>query len=206
MTIPTFPGTNFDPVIEAYAKGNAVNLPALVCFDFKSGRELLWGGHYDMTAGGLSWKGLGRSGILTGIDGLEASSTMQSSDMTFSMSGVDSTTLTVFSDVDRSEYINRLCAVYMQFCDANWQPIVDCPPFALAVGIMGTASVNRVPTQDGKGWTRSISLPASNIFFGRSSARNSYCTDRDQQTRHPGDLFYSLVQSFQETSIVQPWR
>lgn len=206
MSIPTYPGTNVDAVIELYGKGNALILPALVYLDFLSEPAAVWGGHYDFTVGGVTWQGLGRSGLITAIDGLEATSSMQASDMMLSLSGADSQLLTIFSDVDRSEYVNRLGAIYGQFCTPDWQPVADCPPFAYSVGIMGTANVSRTPSQDGKGSTRSISLPLSNLFYGRSAAKSSYFTDRDQQARHPGDLFFSFVQEIQETSIPEPWR
>lgn len=208
--LPIFPATNFTPVIAAYATGNPVILPALVYFDFLSEPAALWGGHYDFRTGGVVWKGLGRSGLLIGIEGVSVTSSAQSSDMTFTLSGADSGLLSVFAGVDRSEYVGRLCAVYGQFCTPDWQPVTDgggnpVPPFAYSAGIMNTAPVSRVPNDKG-GFTATISLPASNIFAGRSIARNSYYTDPDQQRRYPGDLFCSFVQSIQETSIQQPWR
>lgn len=209
MSIPVYRDVNFDAIIEAYAKNNALFLPALVYFDFLSEPIATWGGHYDLTIGRVTWQGLGRSGLVSSIEGIEASSTTQSSDMTFTMSGVDSTVLSIFGGTYREEYVGRLVAVYGLFCTEDWQPVPGSRPFAYAVGIMGTASVSRVPSQGSDGessWTRSISLPASNIFYGRNGIKNSYFTDRDQQRRHPGDKFFTFVQSIQETSIPQPWR
>ncbi len=203
MSIPIFPGTDFDPVIETYAKGNALNLPALCYFDFRDAPQALWGGGFNLVSGGVTWTGLGKAGVICGIDGLEDSSNLEASDMTFTLSGVDASIMTVFKDEDRADYVGRMVCVYGQFCDVNWQPL--CPPFAYRAGIMGTATVDKTPDGNG-GFTRTITLPASNLFAGRNNAPASFFTDRDQKVRYPGDRFFEFVASIQEVSIDQPWR
>lgn len=203
MGLPIFPPADFDAVIEAYAKGNSVNLPALAYFDFRDDPQAYWGGEYPLSSGGVTWQGIGKSGVLVAIEGLEDSSDLSSSDMTFHVSGVDSSVMTVFKDEDRADYVNRLVGVYAQFCDADYQPL--CPPFALRAGIMGTMTIDMVQDAQSGSWSRTIKLPASNIFSGRSSARASFYTDRDQQLRHPDDKFFQFVSTLQDVTIPVPW-
>jgi hypothetical protein len=208
MGLPIFPTADFDAVIEAYAKGNTVNLPALAYFDFRDGPQAYWGGEYpfssDLALGGsVTWQGIGKSGVLVAIEGLEDSSNLSSSDMSITVSGVDPAVMTVFKDEDRADYINRLMCIYAQFCDADYQPL--CPPYALRAGIMGTMTVDMVQDAQSGSWTRTIKLPASNIFSGRSSAKSSFYTDRDQQKRHPGDKFFQFVSTLQDVTIPVPW-
>lgn len=203
--LPIFPGTDFDSVIELYGKGNALNLPALVYFDFRDAPIGVWGGGYDLTAGGMVWQGLGKSGLLIGIDGLEDNTNLQASDMTFSISGVDDAMMAIFKDEDRAGYVGSMVGVYAQFCDVSWQPVTGCPPLAIRAGFMGAATASRTQNEDGS-WTRTLSLPASNMFYGRGNAPASFFTDRDQQIRHPGDRFFQFVPSIQEASINVPWR
>lgn len=203
MSLPIFPASDFDAVIEAYAKNATVNAPVLAYFDFRDGPGAYWGGGYDVVFGGVTWQGIGKSGVVVSIDGLEQSGNLQASDMTFKLSGIDTDIMAAFSNEDRAAYVGRLVGVYWQFLDENWQPL--CSPIALRAGIMGTMTADRL-TDDKGNVTRTISLPASNIFFGRGSATSGYFTDPDQQALHPGDAFLSFVGSIQETAIRQPWR
>ena len=205
MTIPIFSGVDFASVIEAYAKGAVVRMPALVYFDFRDQPQAVWGGEYDLVAGTpanmVTWKGLGRAGIIAGIKGLGQSSGLDASDITFTLSGVDTAVMTVFKDEDRADYVGRMACVYHVFCDQNWQPY--SAPFAVGAGIMGTAIVSRTQTQDG--WQRSITLPASNIFAGRGIAPASFYTDRDQQLRSPGDTGLKQIVQLLDYQIPVPW-
>lgn len=203
MSLPIFPDADFDAVIEEYAKGNSVNIPALAYFDFRDGAQAYWGGEYALSSGGVTWEGIGKSGVLVGIEGLADSSDLASSDMTFTVSGVDADVMAVFKNEDRAAYVNRLVGVYAQFCDANYQPL--CSPFALRAGLMGTMTVDMVQDPPTGAWTRTIRLPCSNIFSGRSTAKASFYTDRDQQMRHPGDKFFQFVSTLQDVTIPVPW-
>lgn len=200
MGLPIFPPTDFDAVIEAYAKGNSVNLPALAYFDFRDDPQAYWPGEYTRDFGGVEFTG---TRALVSIEGLADSSDLSSSDMTITASGVDPDVMTVFKDEDRADYVNRLVGVYAQFCDTDYQPL--CPPYALRAGIMGTMTVDMVQDAQSGSWSRTIKLPASNIFSGRSSARASFYTDRDQQLRHPDDKFFQFVSTLQDVTIPVPW-
>lgn len=201
--LPIFGGVDFDAVIESYAKGNRVNFPALAYFDFRDTPLSVWGGEYDLVAGGVTWTGLGRPGRLISIDGLEAASTLEAGQFTITLSGTDAAMMSVVADEDRGDYVGRLLGVYGLFCDADWQPLTS--PFALTAGIMGTMSVSR--SADAEKTTRIITLPVDNIFFGRSGSPASFYTDRDQQQRYPsgGDTGLTFIPALQDTDIPVPW-
>lgn len=204
MGLPLFPPSDFDRVIELYIKNaNFVNMSLLAYFDFRDAPMPVWGGEFDLSSGGTTWKGLGN---ICSVEGLEDAANLESSDMTFVVSGVDATVLSVFKDEDRADTAGRLVGVYMQFCDADFKPV--CSPYAIRAGIMGdpTASIDK--RSDGNGGetiVRSITLPASNLFYGRGTSRASFNTDRDQQLRHPGDRFMEFIAGLQESSIIVPW-
>ena len=206
MALPIFSGVDFSAVIEAYGKGGTVRLPALVYFDFRDQPMGVWGGEYDLVAGTsgnmITWLGLNRAGIVSGIKGIGQSANVAASQMEFTLSGVDATVMTVFKDEDRADYVGRMVGVYGLFCDADWQPIAA--PFAVGAGIMGTATADR---REGKnGWVRTITLPATNIFAGRGIAPASFLTDRDQQQRYPGDTGLKQIAQLLDFQVPVPWR
>lgn len=195
---------DFGSTINAYLAGRKVNMRPLVLFDFRDGEEALWGGEYDLTVGGRTWRGLSN---IASVDGLDQAATYESSAMTFTLSGVekpgaDLSFLAIAVSSDRENYVRRLATVYMQFFDDDWQALDE--PFALKAGFMGQASVSRV--RAGDGYVRTISMPAYNIFLGRGVAPYSTYTDRDQQKRFPGDKGMQFIPSLQQTQIPVPWR
>jgi hypothetical protein len=194
-----------DEVIEEYAKGNQVNLPALAFMDFRDSPLHVWAGEYDITdPNGQVWTGLGSPGRLISIDGLEQAATLEAAQLTVTLSGADASVMAILADEDRGDYIGRLLIIYGMFCDRNWQPLVA--PMALAAGIMGTVTVSRGWDDKQKAWVRKIILPADNIFYGRGGAPASFYTDRDQQTRFPGDTGLQYIPGLQDTSIPVPWK
>lgn len=195
---------DFGATINAYLAGRHVNMRPLVLFDFADGEQALWQGEYDLTSGGKTWKGMG--GIAS-MDGLDAAATLESSAMTFTLSGVEPTDAPVsFAAIaknsDRSNYVRRLVTVYIQFFDEDWQPLDD--PFAIKAGLMSNMTMSR--SRANNGFLRTISLTANNIFYGRGVAPSAYYTDRDQQTRYPGDKGLQFIPSLQNKQIPVPWR
>ena len=191
----------FDSVIAAYLKGNVVNLAPLVEFRFRDAPQYLWGGEWSFTSGGKKWSGT-KNGVVTGIDGLDQAATLESSTMTFTLSGVDPDIMALARSEDRAAYVGRIAIVYLQFFDTDWQPMAD--PWALKAGIMGTMAISRTNTE--KGSTVSVALPANNIFYGRGVAPAAYYTDRDQKLRHPGDRGLEFITDLQDYSYPVPWR
>lgn len=197
--------SDFSATIEAYLAGRTVNMRPLALFDFTSGEEAWWGGEYDLVSGGKTWKGLSR---WVSVDGLDQSATLDSSAMTFTLSGVEDVVLSLIKSANRENYVRRLVILYLQFFDADWQPLDD--PYALKAGLMDDMQISRQQVVADNGsvtWNRTVKLPAQNIFFGRGVAPYSLWTDRDQQKRHPGqnDKGLQFLPVLQDTDIPVPW-
>lgn len=195
---------DFGATINAYLAGRKVNMRPLALFDFRHGEEPLWGGEYPLTSGGKTWKGLGR---IATMDGLDQAATLESSAMTFQLSGVepegtDTAYLTIAASDDRAQYVRRLVTVSLQFFDDDWQPLDS--PYAIKAGLMATMQMSRSRT--GTGFQRTISVQANNIFYGRGVAPASFYTDRDQQKRYPGDLGLQFIPALQDKQIPVPWK
>lgn len=217
LAIGAPPDGSFSETVKAYLEGRKVNFRLLVAFDFRDGVERVWGGEYALTSGGETWKGLGR---ITNIEGLDQEAGLESSVMTFTLSGVelpgaDLSYLAIATSEDRSNYVDRLVTVYIQFFEIEddppnnryeWHPLDD--PYAIKAGIMTgvTVSRSRVQTKQGQGVLRTVSLQANNIFYGRSVARGAFYTDRDQQIRAPGDKGMQFIVALQDREIEVPWR
>lgn len=195
---------DFGATINAYLAGRKVNMRPLALFDFRDGEMPVWAGEYDLVSGGKTWKGLGS---VASVDGLDQAATLESSPMTFTLSGVEkpgtgTTFISIAKSSDRANYIKRLVYVYVQFFDDDWQPLDD--PFALKAGIMADMQMSRSRTNGGV--LRTITMQANNIFYGRGVAPAAFYTDRDQQTRFPGDLGMQFIPSLQSKQIPVPWR
>lgn len=195
---------DFGSPINAYLSGRKVNMRPLALFDFRDGAMALWGGEYDLISGGKTWKGLGN---IASIDGLDQAATLESSAMTFTLSGVEKPdTGTTFASIaknsDRANYARRLVTVYIQFFDEDWQKLDD--PFAIKAAIMSNMLMSRSRTSNG--FLRTVNLQANNIFYGRGVAPAAFYTDRDQQKRYPGDLGMQFIPPLQDKQIPVPWR
>ena len=195
----------FSATIEAYLSGRKVNMRPLALFDFRDGEEVWWGGEYDLVSGGKTWKGLSR---WVNVEGLDQANTLDSSAMTFALSGVEATVLAIATSSDRANYVNRLVTVYMQFLDDDWQTLDS--PWALKAGLMDDMQISRSQAAKDDGsvtWKRSVKLTAQNIFFGRGVAPFSLWTDRDQQKRYPGqdDKGLQFLPVLQDADIPVPW-
>jgi hypothetical protein len=198
----------FSDTVAAYLQGKRVNVRPLAELDFRDGVERVWGGEYVLTSGGVDWKGLGR---IASVDGLDQAASLESSVMTFTLSGVevpgaDLSYLALATSEDRSNYVDRISTVHLQFFeitgDTEWEPL-DAP-YALKAAIMTSVSVSRVRKDNGH--LRTVSLQANNLFFGRSIPRGATYTDRDQQLRAPGDKGMQFIPSLQNNEIPVPWR
>lgn len=197
---------DFSPVVDAYLSGRTVNLRPLALFDLRDGELALWDGEYDLVSGGKTWKGLG---AVASIEGLDQAATLESSAMTFTLSGLEkpgADFAAVARSADRANYVRRLVTVYVQFFGSDgedwWQPLAE--PFALKAGLMSNMVMSRSRTESG--FLRTISLTANNIFYGRGVAPAAYYTDRDQQKRYPGDLGMQFIPTLQNKPIPVPWR
>lgn len=186
-------------VIQTLLAGRTVRVAHLVEFEFCTQVRRLWNGHYILTTSdSKEWFPLRKLGK---IEGLDSNSDLSASEMRFSVSGVDSRFLQIAITEDRSEYVNQLVRVWLQFFDEDWA-ILNAP-VAHATGLMDGVEVTCVES-DGA-WHRVIGINAQNLFAGRGLPPYSSYTARDQQLRVPGDRGLEPVTETVETIIPQPW-
>lgn len=196
---------SLDPVIETYLSGNNPRNAHLVEFCFKTQARRVWNGNYQLTAGGHVWFPLNKLGSIEGIDD---PGILESQEMRFTVSGVDTRFLELFTMVSaeaKEEYVGRHVRVYLQFFDEEWQKLGD--PVARAFGLMSTIGVSARPVEsDGVSYIqRVIAISADNFLANRRSPRASFYTHLDQQLRSPGDRGLQHISDLIETQIPQPF-
>lgn len=187
---------DFSEAISAQLAGRVVRMSALLRFDFLSGTQRYWLGMGDLVAGGHTWastKGLAEIGPVS------ASFNGSAPEQTFTLSGVDAAFVAA-AQASKAEYYGRLCFIYFQFFDADWQTLDD--PVAFWWGRM--YGITAAQTQADDGFTRTLTLSAETVFASRRRPRNSYYSDRDQQARYPGDKGMERVLGMQSKTIIFP--
>lgn len=188
--------------IQTLLEGRTVRCAHLVEFCFAGQARRLWNGNYKITAGGHDWFGIRKLGS---IEGLDDDGALQSSELKFTVSGVDTRLLAMAVSENRAGYIGEIAKVWLCFFDEDWQVIQDDGnPVARAAGIIDGVEVSRQPMEGG-GTQRIITLTAQNIFYARNIPPASFFTNRDQDIRFPGDRGLSYVGDLVETNIPFPW-
>ena len=81
----------------------------------------------------------------------------------------------------------RHCIVSLQLFDGAWA--AEGAPMAVYIGVMMPPRVTRQAATETSGATRTLVLPTENAFFARGRPAAGRYTDREQQTRFPGDRF-----------------
>lgn len=176
----------------AALSASTVRAAPLVEMEFVSQTSRVWNGEYELTSGGKIWTPMFGTGQ---IDGLGQSSGSQSESVTLTLSGIPDDQLNILGTVlsDTPEVTQRSVRIYLQIFDGNWLPVG--PPLGLWWGFMMPPKVSRTPMQDGEGSVQTITVDAENAFFNRSRPPAGRYTDRDQQTRSPGDKFFQYTSS-----------
>jgi hypothetical protein len=187
---------DFSETVKAQIEGRKPRLAPLQRFDFLSGTQRYWPGFGPITAGGHVW--LGTQG-LSAIGEITASSNGSAPEQTFTLSGVDASFVAA-AQAAKPEYYGRLAFIYFQFFDENWQTLDSPVPFWW--GRMYSLIAREVPAE--KTRTRALTLSAETIFASRRRPRNSYYTDRDQQSRFPGDRACEHTLGMQSKLITFP--
>jgi hypothetical protein len=161
----------------------------------------MWNGNTDLATGGQLWKPMGGAGS---IDGLSMPTGTAAEAVTFQLSGLpdQATDLLAVALEDSSEVTQRPVTVYMQLFDNDWQPVGS--PIGIWWGFMQPPRVSRSPMSETEGAVQSISLTAENAFFNRSRPPYGRYTDRDQQSRSPGDKFFQFTPSLMFKTFTYP--
>lgn len=170
-------------------------------FDFTSGAKHAWNGYTELTVDGniyLPMKGYGR------IEGLGLAGGTLSEAVTLSLDGLPNQPLDFLGSAlaETSEVDQRMLTISLQLFDEDWQAIGV--PIPLFLGFMQPPAVTRTPMQGTEGGTQGITLSAENIFYGRARPPYGRNTDRDQQARSPGDMFFGFVASLVSKILKYP--
>lgn len=181
----------FPETIAASLAGSKVTCAFLVWFDFATTPMRLWRGAGPLhTNEDNVWLGIGNLGSIKGV---EQAVNGQAPEMTFTMSGADSTVVQLAREEFLTEAKGRLAYVLIQFFGVddpadpdNQRPLDN--PFPLACGRMLQPSF--VLSNDGA-W--SVTISAESLFSLRSRPRAALWTDADQQHRFLGDEGFQFV-------------
>lgn len=185
----------------AMLAGSTVRCDILAELRFKSETVRTWNGNTVLPVGGHDWMPL--KGIAS-IDGLAVSGMGQSEAVTMTLSGVPSSELDFLSlALEETPDANQQLAVLaLQFFGEDWQPVGT--PLGIFWGFMQPPKVSRGDMTLTDGAVQTITVSAENAFFNRSRAPNGRYTDRDQQSRSPGDKFFQFVASLVNRTFVWP--
>jgi len=119
--------------------------------------------------------------------------------LTFHVSGVSKDTLATAS-AEAPGVKNTPIAIAIGLFDGAWQQL-GIPKWLWS----GHADFVTLNQQSGQGGiTRVIELSVGSLFTGRRRRGLSYLTDRDQQTRHPGDRFCERTVLYSQFEKVWP--
>lgn len=191
---------DLEAAVQTMLNGRIVRVAHAVEFQFDS-PVYLWNGFRNVTTpDGKTWTAIGGLGSIDGMD--EDDSNMQSTELRLTLSGADPSLLQTAVSEDREGYVGKLVFVWLIFFDSEWQPIGN--PVARKAGIIDGIEVSRHSSDEGPA-TRTLSVTAQNIFYGRSVPPAAFYTNRDQQIRSPGDRGLQFVSDSQETVIPIPW-
>lgn len=176
---------------------SSVHVATLAAFHFDTVMRY-WNGSYTLTAGGYDWHGMGGLGK---IEGLQESRTGESAQVRFTLSGTDSE-INAKAMEQALDQAGKLVTVFLQFMREDWQPVGS--PVLIWSGITQPMSSARIGAREGEPAQRSITLPAENLFYGRSRPRAGLYTDRDQQARFDGDRFFEFQPQLKNMTYVWP--
>lgn len=190
----------FPQTIAAKLAGREIGASLLCFMGFKDTPRRWWMGLGDLAAGGHIWQG---TGDLIQIEGLEQALGTAAPKTTFTLSGVDATVVSLARQAS-ARVKDRPCQVYIQFFEIApggdqmpWAPL-DAP-YAIWSGIMDQMSY----AADGPSQRR-VTLTAESIWTGRRRPAYGFWTDRDQQSRFPGDRGLEQVVSLVQKTIRWP--
>lgn len=187
----------FSEAIQRQIDGEIVRVYRLAEFRFKSKTLRLWPGQYVFTDGdGNRWEPTYGIGQVTGISQASAGTAPE---LQFEMSGVDPEFIRL-AQASVEEYYGRIVRVLLQFVGKAGEPLGD--PYVFTWGLMKSLISRRQAVENGTMST--LVLTAESPFDGRARARNSYLSDRDQQTRSPGDLICSRIAGIEAKEVVFP--
>lgn len=180
--------------IAAQMAGRVVRMSGMIHFDFLSGPVRCWPGTGDIVSGGHTWRGLPFDlvDIKPGTPSVDGAA----EPMSVAVSGV-SPLFVARALAEESDAIGRRIQIYLQFFDADWQPLDG--PISLRRGRMkGFSGSDSGPI------TRTLAINAEGAFTARGRPPATYLSDLTQQQRFPGDKGCEFLPSLQSKEVVWP--
>lgn len=197
MSLPPF----FTPAQIARLSAGVVFVDVLAEFQFASGTVRAWNGNTELPSGGHTWKPMYGAGA---IDGVSISGRSVSETVTFTLNGLSGQSPDFLAKAleETPEVEQQLVILFLQIFDEDWQPVGA--PIGIWWGFMQPPKVSRTPMQADGGGAQTVTLTAENAFFNRSKPPLGRYTDRDQQTRAPGDKFFQFTPNLLFKTFVWP--
>ena len=196
----------FSPEEAALLAAGTVRVATLVDLEFggvapEGGPVYIWNGFGTRDFAGRTYLGAGDLGQ---IEGLEEARLPVSHQVTFTLSGVPDSPADILAKVLESTDIvqGRLAVVSLQLFDGAWA--AAGAPIPIYFGVMMPPRVTREAATETTGARRVLTLPTENLFFGRGRPAAGRYTDREQQTRYPGDKFCEYTAQLVNLSINWP--
>ena len=195
--MPLFPET-----VAAAAAKRDVGASLLVWMDFKGAPRRWWAGFGTLRAGGYEWLGLG---TLISIDGIEWQGGTAATEATFTLSGVDAEIVALTRE-GTENVVDRRVIVYLQFFHTSAtrsgpgeqvHSNLD-QPLAIWAGKMAQ------PQFSGDLTSKTIVVPANNLWADRNKPAYGLYTDRSQKGRFPGDRGLEQVARLAHKSLSWP--
>jgi hypothetical protein len=152
-------------------------------FDFDTAPVRFWTGYGDRTIEGETYLG---AGSLIGVGGLEEVGDLSAKSATISLSGVPPE---IVSLALQEPYQNRACRILFGVVD-----VADV--IEVFGGFMDTMNI-----QD-SGDSSIITLTVESKLVQLERAKERRYTHESQQSRYPGDTFFSFVSDLQDKEVV----
>ncbi|KOX49888.1 hypothetical protein ADL19_19710 [Streptomyces purpurogeneiscleroticus] len=182
-----------DAVAAAALQGDTVVGATLVELAFASGTARIHAGHGPLSAAGQIWDGIG--GLIK-ISDIDTGAGGAASPVTLTLEGVTSASINDFRNAE-TEIYGRLCRILFQFFDPETFAPIGNP----VVALRGRMDQLTHSAADANTWT--MDLTVTRPFSRRGLPPLGNLTDRDQQTRYPGDRGLFLMQAM--INRRRPW-
>ncbi len=186
--------------IDALSAGT-VRVDIMAELQFRSETVRLWNGNYDLTSGGRTWRPLRGAAEISGVS-VSGGTAAESVTMTLNGLPDQDPDLLALALEETPDVVQQFVNLYLQFFDEDWQP--QGAPLGFWWGFMQPPKVSRTPMEGTEGGVQSIRLDAESAFMNRSRPPFGRFTDRDQQSRSPGDLFCQFAPSLQFKTFTYP--
>lgn len=187
----------FNSTVEAYAAGRSIAGTVLVFMDFVDAPRRWWPGFGDLVVGGQTWQGTGE---LISVDGLEQPMGTAAPQTTFTLSGVDSTVVTLARN-SAEKVKGRRVVVYVQFfrLDGTQSWVALDNPAAVWTGKMDQMKY----AAQGPA-ARSVTVTAESLWVNRSRPPFGLYSNADQIARFSGDRGLEQVSDLVNKTIRWP--